>query len=28
VVFPFVVEQAHSLGITVADAQSGEIHRP
>jgi hypothetical protein len=27
-VFPFIVEQAHSLGITVADGQSGEIHRP
>ena len=27
-VLPFIVEEANALGITVADGQSGEIHRP
>ncbi|WP_156480468.1 hypothetical protein [Aquipseudomonas alcaligenes] len=27
-VFPFVVESANALGITVADGQTGDIHRP
>ena len=27
-VLPFVIKEANALGITVADGQSGEIHRP
>lgn len=27
-VVPFIIETANSLGITVADGQTGKIHRP
>lgn len=27
-VLPFIIRQAHALGITVADGQDGTIHRP